>query len=263
MNKFLVLCLDMDIIDTPLDNLTWAGHLYVKESIEVLKMNNIETVVITRRDSLEKPIHEVIWSIHIWRIEVWEVKKQNKEFLVERIEEIVKIISCLLLEIEFQPTVIHSHYRYSWAVWRILKSELNCKMIYSIISLWKVKHDWQEYKTYHDFKREITEKLIFTDCDLILAVSTQEAKNVESFYNIKKEKIYVIGRGIDMNLFGPLKNIYDENKVLLFIGRLIESKWLWFLLQVYEYIYQNKHKIWWYFPSIWIAGGDDRRNQLF
>jgi glycosyltransferase involved in cell wall biosynthesis len=125
------------------------------------------------------------------------------------------------------------------------------KLLYSIISLGKVKHTWQGTLSSHDEAREYWETKIFEFSNHILSVSQQEKENVISLYTVSAEKITVIGRGIDVSLFKSYNYSFGQ-KALIFAGRLVESKGYVWLLKLYETLLQELSIC----PPLWIFGGD-------
>ena len=231
--KVLCLCLDMDFSDAPWDKHTGAGHLYVKECIDILKNKNIETLVICRWNAKEKPEIESFWSVILHRIQVWEKEQVDKEELLNQESLINEEINKILKKNNFEPTLIHAFYWYSWrAALPLAKKYPWSHFLYSIISLGKVKHLWSSFLSHHDKIREETEKEIFEEASCILAVSLQEKENAIKLYNVLPKKIVVVGRWVDINLFKPY--VWEQKDSLLFVGRLVKSKGYERILKVYE-----------------------------
>lgn len=240
-SKVLILCLDMDFTDPPWDKNTGAGHLYVKECVEILKEKHIETLAICRRNAKEKPERELFWSVTLQRIQIWEKELQNKEWLLNQEDDINETINCVLQQNQFSPDLIHAFYWYSWRAGVYLKKKYpNTKLIYSIISLGKIKHQRQKELSFHDNERERNEQIIFNEAKHILAVSTQEKENTHKLYNIPESKISVVGRGVDINLF--THDVFALKNSLLFVGRLIPSKGYDWVLKIYEALLQKRGK---------------------
>lgn len=238
-NKVLILCLDMDFTDSPWDKNTGAGHLYVKECIEILKEKNIETLAICRQNAKEKPEKEFFWSVTLQRIQVGGKDQQNKEWLLNQDDVINEVIHNVLLQNQFSPDLIHAFYWYSWRAGVYLKKQCpNAKLMYSIISLGKIKHQRQKHLSLHDYERERNEQIIFNEATHILAVSVQEKENAHKLYNIPKSKISVIGRGVDVDLF--THNPFALKNSLLFVGRLIPSKGYDWVLKIYETLLRKR-----------------------
>lgn len=256
--KVLLLCLDMDPTDLLGDQHTGAGHLYVKETLSVLIEHSISTLLITRHNSILKPTFEVVGSVEVRRIQIGNIDKKPKEYLWEKKEDSISLVCNLLDEIHFGPTLIHAIYWYSGAVAIALKERFPvANLMYSIISLGKVKHAWQKTLSEHDYAREISEKMIFEKSRIILAVSDQERENAIELYGVEPQKIKVVARGVDMELFSPLEQSMTP-KPLLFVGRLVQSKGYEWLMQVYDCLLDNPSLD---APPLWLFGGDPQEIQ--
>jgi len=253
--KVLFICLDMDPSDVLGDIHTGAGHLYVSESLSVLKEHRIETLVITRNNCSSKPTQEVFGSVTIRRIQIGTIDKRPKVFLWEHQQESIAKVYEVLDELDFVPTFIHAFYWYSGVVALYVKHKYpETQILYSIISLGKVKHDWQQHLSNHDEAREHWEKNIFDESRLILAVSEQEKENTQKLYTINSDKVVTIGRGIDTNLFKPFNSSCGQ-KAFLFVGRLVKSKGYIWLLKLYEKLLLDPEIC---VPPLWIFGGDEK-----
>ena len=260
--RILFICLDMDPMSKQGDKNTGAAHLYVKESLELLSKNNIETVAFTRWDSTSKPLKENIGhSVTLYRIKVGDIDYKPKEFLWGKGDYIYKKSCEILDDLDFSPTIIHAVYWYSGVVGEKFVERYKTPFIYTVISLGKVKHLALSKKlNIHDIDRENSEQRIMQKADGIISVSDQEKNNILQFYNgIDKTKIYNIGRGIDPSQFSNTnsrKNI-DISEIplyLFFAGRLISSKGLSFLFEVYDNILKDESID---TPALYIAGGTE------
>lgn len=272
--KVLLLCLDMDPEATQGDKNVGAAHLYVKETLEMLSHHNVECIAFTRHDDKNKSKSKVLFygigQVSLYRIEVGGISKQPKEYLWGRSQEISKKIRQILSDLSFVPDIIHAVYWYSGDVaLDLIKNFSEARLMYSIISLGKIKHQWRykdwEVKSKHDEDRERKEQDLFEKADVIAAVSDQERENAIRLYNVDKNKIFTIGRGVDSTLFSIQKNNSKNIKrPILFVGRMIESKGYVFLLKVYEKLLLDPTLD---APPIWLIGGtsqeiDDAKRAL-
>lgn len=266
--RVLLICLDMDPFGVQGDEHTGAAHLYVKETLEMLSENGVQTLAVTRWDSLSKLRVQVISeNVRLVRIPVGPVDIRPKQFLWGREEETLERIRELLTEFHFEPDVLHTIYWYSGKVGLCLVNERGMRHIHTVTSLGKVKHAWTESLNAHDSDRERIEQILFEKAEVLVCVSEQEKGNLLRLYkNIEVDKIVPIGRGIDPNLFAPISipEILDKDKhngavlspdfqkCILFVGRLIESKQLHWLLQLYEQLLRDNTIV---VPPLWIVGG--------
>jgi len=260
--KVLLLCLDMDPEAIQGDKEVGAAHLYVKETLEMLSHHNVDCVAITRYDDNRKSENKILYSgigrVSLCRIEVGGISKQPKEYLWGRIYESTRKIRKILSNLNFVPNIIHAIYWYSGDVaLGLMKEYSSAKLMYSIVSLGKIKHQWKykdgSMKSKHDEDRERKEQKLFERADVIAAVSNQERENAIRLYHVDENKIFTIGRGVDSSLFnireGRSQNI---KRPILFVGRMIESKGYGFLLRVYEKLLLDPTII---TPPLWLIGG--------
>lgn len=259
--KVLFLCFDMDPMNFQGDQHTGAAHLYVKETLNMLNEKNIETLAFTRWDSLNKPEEEYIGkSVRLVRIPIGDIRIEPKEILWGKDEEIFRKCLGIVEDLKFKPSIIHAVYWYSGAVGERFIKKYNVPFLYTVISLGKIKHAALNKKmTDHDYYREEAEQRIFMKADGIISVSIQERENIiNNYLNIDPQKIYVIGRGVDPILFSNKRNENDnffslkQGKFLFFAGRIIQSKGLSFLFQVYDRLLNSPLID---VPSLLIAGG--------
>ena len=261
LTKILLLCLDMDPLSVQGDQHTGAAHLYVKETLEALSENHIETVAITRLNDKRKPrVQRLSGSVQIVRIELGEPKIEPKEFFWGRDEKTYQLINDVLEEMHFIPNLVHSIYWYSGKVGLRFSEKFSVPHAYTIISLGKVKHQsLGTALTQHDIDREETEYELFQKSRLILSVCHQEKANLLELYpGVDEEKIAVIGRGVDPDLFSPCEmsnELFPEitKPYLFFAGRLIQSKGLSFLMNVYQRLLEVPMFV--SPPQLIIAGG--------
>jgi glycosyltransferase involved in cell wall biosynthesis len=257
------------------DQHTGAAHLYVKETLEMLACHSVDCIAITRLDDIgKKKCQEVVTEesrVRLFRIQIGEINKQPKEYLWRRKDESKERIIAILNEYQFVPDVIHAVYWYSGNVaLDLMKDYPKAKLLYTIVSLGKVKHKWKYSPvtplSEHDLCREQIEYDLFQKASLIAAVSAQEKNNTIALYGASESKIYIIGRGVDSRLFScpsfsssthnslslSFPPVDDDCRVLLFVGRIIESKGVDFLLSVYECLLSDPTMV---APPLWFIGG--------
>lgn len=263
----LFLCLDMDPFGMQGDQHTGAAHLYVRETLEVLAEHHIPTLAVTRWDSPEKPQAQSVGSVKLVRVQVGEIDVQPKEFLWGQQLEIATRTMQILSQESFSPTTIHAVYWYSGSLALLLRQSYpDAKLVYTIVSLGKVKHAWQGHKSLHDEAREACEQAIFDVASLVVSVAAKEKEDAVGLYDLQPEKVVVVGRGIDPELFtsalgrphtasadeGSLYDPSSPQRALLFVGRLIPSKGYVWLLQIYNRLLSDDTID---VPPLWIVGG--------
>jgi len=260
--KVLLICLDMDPMSIQGDQHTGAAHLYVRESLDTLSKIQAETLAITRLNSLSKPTIEKFSDyVKLVRLQMGIPQVEPKEFFWGKESEVFNGVIDTLNEMDFIPDVVHSVYWYSGKVGLMIAEKYNIPHIYSVVSLGKVKRlSLGTPLSQLDIDREKTEQIIFNKSKVVFSVCEQEKQNLLKLYPGNEEKkVIVIGRGVDPNLFkpqtsnsGPFCN-YDQ-PYLLFVGRLIPSKGLPFLMRVYLRLIKEETLL--TKPRLLIAGGN-------
>lgn len=263
--KVVVICLDMDPGSIQGDIHTGAAHLYVKETLEMLNHYGVQALAFTRHDEIKKKTKETIGSnVVLYRIQVGMVDKQPKEFLWGKEQIVYNQITEILDDLEFVPDIVHGVYWYSGVVALHLSNRYQAPFIYTVISLGKVKHRLQSSILDHDLAREKSEEYILQNASAVISVSQQEKNNLLDLYSeINKDKVFVIGRGLDTNLFTNKTNHHDgilqkellsqgHSGAILFAGRLIWSKGYSFLFDIYDNLLRD---ISFHAPPLWIVGG--------
>jgi glycogen(starch) synthase len=93
-----------------------------------------------------------------------------------------------------------------------------------------------------------SEKKLMKRSNALIAVSTYTKEELTEFYDIAEEKIHVIYNGVDVEKFKPNKDraglrrelgLEEEQKIILFVGRLYRRKGLDTLLQSIPKVIQN------------------------
>jgi glycosyltransferase involved in cell wall biosynthesis len=69
--------------------------------------------------------------------------------------------------------------------------------------------------------------------DRVIAVSNYTKEVVNRYYGVPKEKVTVVHNGVDLNDFSPvvMKNLFPNDKIVLFVGRLTMQKGAEYLLR--------------------------------
>ena len=153
-----------------------------------------------------------------------------------------------------------------WVIGQTIADDYSCPFIYTVVSLGKVKHLTKGSLNAHDLAREKAEQELFEKAAVVVSVCQQEKANLLRLYSmVPPKRIVVIGRGINPTLFSPQRDLpdialqkqisqtyNDKKNILLFAGRLIESKGYGFLFQVYSELLLDPTLP---APLLWLIGG--------
>jgi glycosyltransferase involved in cell wall biosynthesis len=102
------------------------------------------------------------------------------------------------------------------------------------------------------------EKKLFQASDLIMTVSDSVAQELKEEYHLTQDQIFVVGNGVNESFFYPKEqNAENDNKYILFSGRIEREKGLFDLVESGRYILSNRFDI-----SFVIAGNGRDLNRL-
>lgn len=206
--KILVVSIHADPSIAPGAEEGGGTHMYISELINMFIIKQVDALIITRKASKGKEVFTYgnvkLIRLPIGPSEQWD--KNNLENLEGKLNE--SVLNVLNKE-KFNPDVIHSVYWYSGRVGVYLSRKLNKPLIYTVISngLRKRKNGFKVSDV-----RCIEELQIFKNAKLIISVCKEEEDDLIKLYGVEKQKIKVVGRGVD-NIF--LEEIYDEKGTLI------------------------------------------------
>jgi len=108
----------------------------------------------------------------------------------------------------------------------------------------------------------VTGRTIIRNCDHFIALSTRIGELVTSRFHYPKERVSVIGHGVDAELFRPQEPLIDEARAkygidgtyCLFVGRLDRRKGVDLLLSAFSQIGQTRYK------CVVVGEGRERRS---
>ena len=120
-----------------------------------------------------------------------------------------------------------------------------------IIIPWKGNYDSDEikfnkiYTSYidgyiHDLGKDRFEEYAYSVSDLVICVTESGKKHIMDTYNISSDKIKVVPNGIlDTYAFAQKMPLHKKQKdTILFVGRVVKSKGVWFMLATLSIIQQ-------------------------
>lgn len=134
----------------------------------------------------------------------------------------------------------------------ILKEKLGGAIITHVhIISWKGNYDSDEtlfnkiYTSYTDghiplLGNDRFEEYAYSVSDLVICVTKSGKKHIMDFYNIPSDRIRVIPNGIlDTHIFAQKMPSFKKQKdTILFVGRTVKSKGIWFMLATLSIIQQ-------------------------
>ena len=142
--------------------------------------------------------------------------------------------------------IVHSHYWLSGLVSEKIRDRWNIPLISTFHTLAKTKLRARPGEKESD-ERILNERFVMEVSDGILVLSEGEAKDIESLYEFKSNKIDVISAGVDAKTFkqvpreiARLKLGIDESDTLLYVGRIEPIKGLDLLLDTVKILSRSR-----------------------
>ncbi len=92
----------------------------------------------------------------------------------------------------------------------------------------------------HDLGNDRFEEYAYSVSDLVICVTESGKKHIMDTYNISSDKIKVVPNGIlDTYAFAQKMPLHKKQKdTILFVGRVVKSKGVWFMLATLSIIQQ-------------------------
>ena len=145
------------------------------------------------------------------------------EDLVELVPDFTDGVRDLLLQ-DGLPDLIHANYWLSGLSGHVLKHELGLPLVSTFHTLARVK---AECDADHDGRRARAEAEVIGCSDAILALSADEAVQLERLYHAVPDRVEIVPPGVDQRLFSPGDKAaaraelgLGADPVLLFVGRI-------------------------------------------
>lgn len=238
----------------------------------VPQKNGVATAVKMYKDEMEKMGHNVFVFVPEYDKDYKRNERNVFEFpavsyFKEKEQRFALPFSKKLFKIKnLNLDVLHSHAPFSMGIMaRVLASNLGLKHVGTHHTM------YEYYRHYAPLiirpTMEQSKKLIKHWCvklDKVVA-PTDNIKNVLTDYGVPSDHIVVIPTGIDMYSFDkPIEwdlreeyNIKDEDKILLFVGRIAKEKNIDFLIKdVFKKVVQEEKNV----KFVIIGDGNEREN---
>ena len=143
--------------------------------------------------------------------------------LVELVPDFTAGVRDILLR-DGLPDLIHANYWLSGLSGHVLKHELGLPLVSTFHTLARVK---AECDADHDGRRARAEAEVIGCSDAILALSADEAVQLERLYHAVPDRVEIVPPGVDQHLFSPGDKAaaraelgLGADPVLLFVGRI-------------------------------------------
>jgi mannosylfructose-phosphate synthase len=222
---------------------TGGQVVYVLELSRKLAQLGYEVDIWTRRFEDQPEIDPLNEQVRIIRVPCGGRNFIPKEYLYEKVpewcENALRFIKKRGLKYEF----INSHYWDAGVAGQHLSEVLDVPHLHTphSLGLWKKRQMEADYpgdrakfeKQYNFAKRTHYERLLYADCDTVVATTPQQFDLLQADYEVPVEKCRMIPPGYDDNRFFPVseasrnairQRLNFSGKVALAIGRLARNK---------------------------------------
>ena len=219
---------------------TGGQVVYVLELAKCLARLGYEVDVYTRQFE-DQPLHDEISDrVHVIRIPCGGPDFIPKETLCDHIPEWVENAYAFIKDNERQYAFINSHYWDAGLAGQALANQLAIPHLHTphSIGAWKrdnMDGEAEELELKYNFKKRIREeKVIYDECDVLIATTPQQRDILEaSEYDVPLEKIKVVPPGYDDTRFFPVSlatrhalksELEAEGPIVLALGRMAHNK---------------------------------------
>jgi mannosylfructose-phosphate synthase len=251
---------------------TGGQVVYVLELSKKLAQLGYEVDVWTRRFEDQPEMDPVSDQVRVIRARCGGRNFIPKEYLSEKLPEWGENALRFIKKHQLKYDFIDSHYWDAGIAGQHLSDVLDVPHLHTPHSLgaWKKKQmeadfpgDEKKFEQQYNFtKRILHERLLYADCDTVVATTPQQLDLLQQDYEVPEEKCRMIPPGYDDNRFFPVsessrkairQRLGFSGKVVLAIGRLARNKGYDLLLHAFQVVAQREPE-----AILWLAvGGTD------
>ncbi len=233
-------------------------NVYVKELAQELgKKGHTVDIYTMAHQPQHEPIINLGRNVRLIHLEPGSEEELPKIAIYVYIQRLACGIETFRKTEQLQYDLIHSHYWLSGLVGKQLQTWWHIPHVTMFHTLAAVKNSTGIGEEETELRIE-SEREVVDGCNLIIASTAREKRELIKRYGAHADKIAVIPCGVNPDLFQPMaKDIarrelgLNHQKVILFVGRIEPLKGLEQLLQAFTLIKDEKP------PMLMIVGGDD------
>jgi D-inositol-3-phosphate glycosyltransferase len=199
-------------------------NVYVRELSAALARAGVDCDVYTRSWRPELPaVVDVEPGFRVHHVVAGPEDHVDMGALLDLVPEFTAEVRRLLLR-DGLPDLIHANYWLSGIAGHVLKHDLGLPLASTFHTLARVK---AEFDADHDGRRARAEADVIGCSDAILALSADEAVQLERLYGAVPDRVEVVHPGVDQRIFSPGDKAkaraelgLGPDPVLLFVGRI-------------------------------------------
>lgn len=198
-----IVCLINDPFDSPGGKRIGGGHIVLRELAEFLVCNGFDVSLITRLNSLFKPLFQNLGPrFRIYRVPVGRPEEMNPAEVGELLDQLEVAVSHILNNELTELSAMHSQYWIAGEVCRRINKNLNIRHVHHMLSFGRQKKNYGEQVNLSDKIRDECEVAVINSVDVIIAQCPSEADYLISFYpELQHRRIAIIPHGVDTYVF--------------------------------------------------------------
>ncbi len=237
---------------------TGGMSVYIVELARELGKKGHPVDVYTRaHDPMDRQIYDLGQNARLIHLRAGEDEQIHKLAVYSYLPDFACNLEAFRKREDRQYDVVFSHYWLSGWVGQYLRLWWQVPHITMFHTLGAVKNAIGIGETAPDLRVE-TERDLAGSCHRIIAPTQREKEALISYYGAPPDRIGIVPCGVNLELFKPLDREkakwelgFDDEKIVLFVGRLEALKGLEQLLKALPYL-QGEQK-----PRLLIVGGDE------
>jgi len=243
---------------------TGGMNVYIRELAQELAAQGISVDIYTRvHDPEDTQIIELGQNTRLIHLRAGEDRYINKLAVYSHLPDFACNVENFRKHDGREYDLVFSHYWLSGCVGKSLEQWWSVPHVMMFHTLGEIKNS-MGIGEYDPELRIKTEELLARDCHHIIATTKKEKEFLVQNYSASPERISVIPCGVNLNLFQPAdKKIakqqlgFDEDKIVLFVGRIEPLKGIDQLLRAIPYL-ENSRRI----RLVIVGGGEYDQHEM-
>ena len=206
---------------------TGGMSIYIRELARELGARGHLVDIYTRaHDPIDDQILELSENVRVIHLQVGDVEYMDKLVLYAYLANMACSMENFRKNNGLQYDVLHSHYWLSSWLGRYIQVWWNTPHVTMFHTLGAVKNSIGIGEDEPDL-RIVTERELVRDCDLVIAATEQEKRDLIRYYGASSQKTSVVPCGVNMNLFQRMDRELarrhlglNGDSIVLFVGRV-------------------------------------------